>query len=123
MILFKPEHVAPILAGKKTETRRLWKRCRVKVGALHWAQTRMFDNSSRFARLRIGSVRGDTLGTLTDEAAHAEGYPNIEEYLFAFARIYKMHAADLPMDLPLWVVNFQVESTPQPPPTKLRNLD
>lgn len=108
MILFKPEHVQPILTGEKTETRRIWKRCRVRVDALHWAQTRMFDPASRFARLRIIDRWEEALEELSLQGARAEGYSGIAEYLIAFARINKIKVDDIPMYRLLWVVRFEV---------------
>ena len=35
MLLFKAEHVQFILDGRKTQTRRTWAKCRVKVGSVH----------------------------------------------------------------------------------------
>lgn len=40
MILFREEHVAPILNGEKTQARRLWAKPRVRVGSVHKAYTR-----------------------------------------------------------------------------------
>lgn len=34
MLLFKREHIEPILSGQKSQTRRLWKKQRVKVGSI-----------------------------------------------------------------------------------------
>ena len=52
-MLFKPEHVQPILEGEKTQTRRAWKRWPVKVGGVYQCQTKLYDNSSVFARIRV----------------------------------------------------------------------
>ena len=87
MILFKIEHVPMILSGEKTQTRRIWKRCRAKVGGLHWAQTRLFDPASRFARLEILGVSTEPLGFISEEDAFAEGYASPLGFLEAFERI------------------------------------
>ena len=41
MLLFKPEHVEPIRTGRKTVTRRVWKRRRARVGSIHQCYTRI----------------------------------------------------------------------------------
>lgn len=103
MILFKTEHVAPILEGRKTQTRRLGNR-RWKVGAIRQCRTRMLDSSSTFARVRILDVRRELLGAITLQDAQAEGYTMVAEYLTAFERIN----GSAPPELPVWVVEFEV---------------
>ena len=101
MILFKPEHVGPILAGRKTQTRRLGER-RWNVGSAHLAATRLFDPTAVFARLRILDVRRDVLWQITPEDVRAEGYRSLEEFAAAFERINGPAA----FDTPVWVVSF-----------------
>jgi hypothetical protein len=79
MILFKPEHVPMILSGRKTQTRRLGKK-RWNVGAVHQCQTRMMDNTSVFAFVRIRDVRQETLSDISDADIYAEGYDSFPEY-------------------------------------------
>lgn len=86
MILFKPEHVAPILAGIKKETRRIWKKPMAKVGSIHLAKTKMLSKEF-FARLKILEVRQEWLLEITDEDAIAEGYLSREAYIATFYRI------------------------------------
>ena len=91
MILFKAVHVPLILADVKTQTRRLWPHgCRAKAGSVHWAQTKMLDPDSRFARLRILRVWQERLGGITQADSWAEGYPNAHEYLKAFHEINRV---------------------------------
>jgi hypothetical protein len=75
VILFRPEHVEPIVSGRKTQTRRLGRR-RWNVGASHGASTRLFDPSATFARLRILEVERWWLKDIPHEDAQAEGYAN-----------------------------------------------
>ena len=86
MLLFKPEHVGPILEGRKTETRRVWSKWRCNVGSIHLAKTRML-SPEHFARLRILARWEQHLGDITDEGARREGYNSREEYLRKFAEI------------------------------------
>lgn len=109
MILFRPEHVAPILAGTKTETRRLWpKGQRVKVGSIHLAKTKMLSNEY-FAKLQILDMHQERLGDITDTGAQAEGYANRGAYLDAFARINHQESGDDFVDQFVYVVKFKVQ--------------
>ncbi len=105
MILFKQEHVQPILEGRKTQTRRLGKK-RWNVGAVHQARTKMLDPDSQFASLRILAVEQEPLGWIDDYGAKLEGYPSRDHYLQAWNRIN----GDTRLDTPVWVVEFEVAS-------------
>ena len=105
MLLFKPEHVQPILDGRKTQTRRLWPHGqRVKVGAIHQCRTRMLDAESCFARIAIKQVQHEPLGWITNLDAWAEGYDDAAAYMEAFERING--AAD--PDQMVYVVSFDL---------------
>jgi len=86
-ILFKPRHVPLILDGRKTHTRRIWKRNRVKVGGEYWASTALFDKSKRFARLKVLATWRENLGDITQEDVVKEGYAFGSEFLEAFGSI------------------------------------
>lgn len=87
MLLFKRDHVEPILAGAKTETRRLWTRPRVREGATHQCRTRMLDKDSTFAIIRVERVWRERLGDIDDAGARREGYADRDSYLRAFDSI------------------------------------
>lgn len=100
VILFKPENVALVLSGRKTQTRRRWKRRRMLPGSIHQAKTRLFGEP--FASIRVQRVWREPLGTISDADAIAEGYPGREEFAVAFARIN----GDVPPDEVVWCVEF-----------------
>ena len=111
MLLFKEQHVAPILDGSKTQTRRLWPHGRrVKLHSTHIAKTAMMDPASTFARIQISEVFQESLAELTTGDALAEGYATINDYLDAFATINKL--GELPAEelrhIQVWVVKFEV---------------
>ena len=106
MILFKPEHVEPILNGTKTQTRRTWKKPRAKVGSIHLAKRKMLFKEY-FARLEILAVYQERLGNISEEDAQAEGYPSKAAYLEAFARINKQSVGDDFFNQLVWVVRFR----------------
>lgn len=103
MILFKPEHVGPILAGRKTQTRRLGEK-RWNAGAVHQCKTSMY--AEPFARVRIISVRRERLGDISEEDVRREGYgENPDDYRNAWESIYHR-----PWEarLTVWVIDFEL---------------
>jgi hypothetical protein len=72
MLLFKPEHVPLILEKTKTETRRIWKKRRCKVGSIHKAKTQML-SKEYFAKLKILDCHKEEFRCITEEGAKAEG--------------------------------------------------
>ena len=114
-ILFKPEHVPLILSGKKTQTRRLWKKPRVKVGGVYQARTELFGKP--FALIRVVRLEQRLLGDMTEEDAHAEGYPNRPEFFDAFFKINRIEhdvfsGVTLIWEIKVWVVEFEVVKEP-----------
>ena len=111
-ILFKAEHVPMILAGDKTQTRRLGKR-RWTPGTPQWGKTG-FTVDSRFAYLMIEAVRTKgRLGDMSSEDVRAEGYDNREEYFAVFKRIYgevdlALMPREVDLDMVPWVIDFTV---------------
>ncbi|MFW6195390.1 MAG: ASCH domain-containing protein [Chloroflexota bacterium] len=93
----------PILEGRKTQTRRLWKRRRVREGSVHQARTALF--GAPFARLRALRVWQERLGEISEQDAYAEGYESRDAFLSAFERIN----GQAPLDEPVWCVEFRVE--------------
>ncbi len=103
MILFKPEHVDPILWGEKTQTRRTGKR-RWRLGSIHQAKLNFSKGSKPFALLRIVFVHQERLGDISEDDAKREGYPTVEAYKEVFKRIYGWWNPDAEV----WVVDFEV---------------
>lgn len=79
MLLFKQEHVNPILTGNKTQTRRIWKKPRAKVGSVHLAKTKML-SKEYFAKLNILDVKQERLGDITEADAQAEGGYTVDTF-------------------------------------------
>lgn len=107
MFLFQKEHVAPILEGTKTQTRRAWKKQRALPGKTHLAKTKML-SKEYFARLLVNKVYQQRLGDISEEDAKAEGYPSRADYLDAFARINKQPTGDSFLDQTVYVIEFQL---------------
>ncbi len=105
MILFRPEHVAPILEGRKTQTRRLGSK-RWNIGAIHQCTTNRVKPESTFARVRILDVRQELLAGISEAAVRAEGYSDREEFFAVFCDINPGMPEELDEDV--WVVEFEV---------------
>ncbi len=111
MILFRPEHVEPILSGRKTQTRRLGKR-RWKVGGIHGCYTRppfAKGGAKPFCRVRIVGVGLEWLLSISPSDVMAEGYDNEDDFLDAFWRINEGRLDPRSDgDVLIWVVEFKV---------------
>jgi hypothetical protein len=110
MLLFKPEHVGPILAGTKTETRRIWARWRANVRSTQLAKTKML-SKEHFAKLYIWDRWEERLGDISEESARNEGYKSREEYLAKFVEINSKQINKLPYtlkEIPVKVLAFKV---------------
>jgi hypothetical protein len=86
-MLFKPYLVKPILSGHKTESRRLWRRCMVKVNGIYDAKTN-FRNDSAFAKIKITYVRRERLGSMDNDGVRREGCSSLEEFKKIWIDIY-----------------------------------
>ena len=104
MILFKPEHVGLILRGEKTQTRRIWKRQRVKIGSVQKAKLKML-STEYFALLKITGVRQERLGDISEADAGAEGRYTLESYRQKWIEIN----GSWNPDQRVYVVDFRLE--------------
>ena len=107
-MLFKEEHRILILSGRTTQTRRLWQdeRPMAKVGGLYWAQTRLFRNRTRFARIRVNGLDWMPLDPMPAEDVYAAGCDGLDAFKAAFMEINHMHW--WPKLEMVWRVQFEV---------------
>jgi hypothetical protein len=103
MILFTPRHVEMIKAGEKTQTRRVWKRPRAKVGAVHKVKTELF-SKEHHCRIRILGLRLERLADISEEDARAEGGYTVAEYIEIWREINGVWN----QDQLVYVVTFEV---------------
>lgn len=78
-MLFKPEHKQMILEGKKTATRRVWKKPRVKVGGIYKCKTKML-SKDYFAKIKVLRLYKQKLYAMKNKDAIKEGYSNLKEF-------------------------------------------
>lgn len=102
-MLFKPEHVDPILTGRKTQTRRTWKKPRAKAGSIHKAKTVLF-SKEYFVLIRITDVRKERLGDISLEDVRREGYDTLEAFKEEWIRINGAWGPELEV----YVVSFEL---------------
>ena len=103
MILFKEEHINPILRGRKTQTRRVGNK-RWNVGAIHLAKKTML-STDYFCKIRILNVKQERLGDISLEDVNKEGYETIEEYISIWKWINK---GVWDPELIVWVIDFEL---------------
>ncbi|MEM1941933.1 MAG: ASCH domain-containing protein [Candidatus Nitrosocaldus sp.] len=105
MLLFNRCLVEPILAGRKVETRRVWKRCLVKPNKVYTASTD-YSRKSIFAHLYIRYVKRQRLGDMSDGDAILEGFSSLDEFRDVWVKCYGKDSWN-PM-LEVYVIGFRV---------------
>jgi len=105
VMLFKPKHVDLIQRRIKVQTRRVWKHCRVKVGNVYQARTKLFDKGSTFARLKVLAIGREMLLDVSESDAREEGYEDRAAFLQAFHEINGDESNPNPL---VWVIKFEV---------------
>lgn len=108
-MLFKKEHIEPILNGNKTQTRRVWKKRKALPGKIHLAKTEML-KTRYFAKLKITKVYMEKIGDISDSDSVKEGYKNRSEYLDKFYEINKKSLKKMNTDwkeLMVYVVEWE----------------
>ena len=105
-MLFKPEHKQMILEGKKTATRRAWKRPMVKVGGIYKAKLQML-SKDYFAKIRVTKFYKQMLRDMKIEDFLKEGYYDQEDFVKIWCDINGYWDEKLEVD----VIEFEVVSS------------
>lgn len=108
MIIFRARFIAPILERRKTQTRRLWSKARIRAGGTYEART--YRAGKPFARLHVQDIWKERLGDIREEDAVKEGYATSAEFLKDF---FAMHDGKFTsgidwLDHRVWVLSFEV---------------
>jgi len=102
MMLFTGHSKSLILAGKKTQTRRVWDRPRVRIGGVYQCRTELFGKP--FAHIKVLAVDQVRLGDITEEDARAEGAESVEDFIEAWLNIHRVWNPNWMV----WRVKFEV---------------
>ena len=86
-ILFQKEHIPWIKSGRKTATRRRWKRPHAKVGGTYAAQKRRYELRAECPIIEAEAVYPQPLGEMTNTDAKKEGYRTVSEFMMVWLRI------------------------------------
>jgi len=105
-MLFKLEHKQMILDGKKTATRRIWKRPMVKVDGIYKCKLKML-SKDYFAKIKITKLYKQKLGDMKQSDFKKEGYPNSNDFITIWAKINKTWDYGLEVD----VIEFTLINT------------
>jgi hypothetical protein len=101
-MLFKPEHLDSIYKGAKTQTRRIWKKQRANVGAIHQIKLKMLEKKN-YGKILIKNVWKQKLLDITDKEASSEGGYTRESYIKKWFEINPKS----PKNPELFVVEFK----------------
>lgn len=106
-MIFKPELVEKILAGEKTETRRLVKpgqiECRYVPGKDYALQPGR--RRKAVGRIAITNVHKAKLGEITQEGALREGFPTVRAFLDYWRRLH----GGVDPEQEVWVIQFELD--------------
>ena len=97
MLLFKEKFIEQIRNGEKTQTVRLWKYRRMKVGQRSYVPG--------VGYIRIDSVKPIELDNLTDDDAILDGFPTADALR---AELYDLYDADVLTKLIPFKIRFSV---------------
>lgn len=104
-MIFTKENIELIRQGKKTETRRIWKKPHVKVGNTYKCmESRFRKNEGPDVFITIDEIRKEPLGAITEEAALREGVASVSEFRNEWIELYGVWHEDQEV----YVVNFHL---------------
>jgi hypothetical protein len=111
-VIFKPELVEKILAGEKTETRRLVKYengrevpCRYEKGKYYALQPGRTKPGIRGVKLKILAVDREHLGQMEHRKALREGFSGTGEFFRYWERLHGRVVPDL---VEVWAIRFEL---------------
>ena len=87
MFLFQKNHILMIQQRKKTQTRRLHKKFRARIGSVHQCRTELFGPSH--CKIRILRRWWERLGDINYADAHYEGGYSPEDYINGMIEMHK----------------------------------
>lgn len=92
-----------ILSGKKTATRRVWKRPMVKVGGIYKAKLKRL-SKDYFAKIKVTKLFKQRLGDMWSEDWLKEGYKSRFDFVDVWVQINGNYSSFLEV----YVIEFEV---------------
>ena len=86
-LIFTERNIELILQGKKTQTRRIWKRIKVKKGGIYKIRRHIF-SKKHYGLIQVTNIRKEKLGDITEEDAKKEGCSSVAEFKKVWKEIY-----------------------------------
>ena len=81
-MIFTKENIELIRQGRKTETRRIWKKPHVRVGNTYQCRTSRFAKTPKDSPyIKITVMRKERLGDITFDAAQREGVNDLSTFM------------------------------------------
>ena len=87
MFLMRREHIDKIRRREKTQTRRVSKTWRAKVGSIHQVRARLFGPS--YCKFKVLRRWEEPLGAISVADAMAEGGYSPEDYIRGFCEMHR----------------------------------
>lgn len=106
-MLFTRPNIEKIRAGLKTETRRIWKVPHVKVGGVYRVRySRQFPADLGDPKIRVTSMRVESLGEIDHAAVLREGSGSLEEFVLHWQGLH----SEWDPQQKVYVIRFEVVS-------------
>lgn len=106
-MIFTEENIELIRQGKKTETRRIWKKPHVKIGKIYQCRVSRYQKTPDDSpEIKILSMHKEKLKDITLDAIQREGFECTDTVHFINLWI-KLHGEWNP-DQEVWVIDFEV---------------
>ncbi len=104
-MLFRPDMVEKILAGEKTQTRRVWKKAHVKVGNTYAIKKHYYQkNVDAPGFIRITGLRVEPLIEITNMDAKKEGFQSLREFVDVWTELH----GEPEWHNDVWVIDFEL---------------
>ena len=100
-MLFKPQHIKWILSGRKTQTRRNWKKPMVKIGGIYKVKTKML-SKKYYCKIKVTKIWRQKLGAM--RASVYEGYNTLQKYI----DVWKEINGSWEPNMEVYVIDFEV---------------
>lgn len=106
-MLFRPDMIEKILAGEKTQTRRVWEKARVKVGNTYAIKKQYYQkNADAPGFYLVLGLKQENLGAILSrpEDIKAEGFDSGEHFIETWTELH----GEPDWNALVWVIDFEL---------------